>query len=59
MGVKIDLRITMKKYEPDPEKGIPTKSILRPIGVKSHIRQCTSKHMFCENKIKKILLVQN
>ena len=54
MSVKIHLSIKIKTYEADPEEGIPTKSILKPIGVESHIRQCTSKHMFCENKIKKI-----
>ena len=48
-----------KKYEADPEEGIPTKSILKPFGVESHIRQCTSKHMFSENQIKKMLLVQS
>ena len=41
--VKIDLRILMKKYEADPEKGIPKKSILKPFGVKSLIRQRMSK----------------
>ena len=53
MSVKIDLRILMKKYEADPQKGIPTKSILKAFGVKSQIRQRMSQNNLLEKSNQK------
>ena len=38
MGVKMNLRVITKKYEVDPEKGFPTKSILRRFLLSSQFR---------------------
>ena len=39
IDVKMNLRIIMKKYTADPERGSPKKSILQPFGLTGLFRQ--------------------